>query len=477
MLTRSSTRVPGGQRFRSRLRAGAAGAAGLAVGAAIGVVVLLGPTARATGDANDRPNVDLARVIDATHVPPLLTVPGEPVTLRYDIYCPPPEGSASDACDAAGTVYVRAGNAGSFQPLPLVLDRTAPEGRYAAQMPKALAASPTGFSYYAVVRNRSTGATLTLPSGGAAAPQRSWPLAGAIDVELGAHVFGRGRQPTEHVLSAPWGDGAAEAGLEGGPGTEPVGPGAFGVTSDGTVTLLDQVHRRVLELRPGATKPTPVPLAVNGTLADLAVDGAGALWVLETAGPGAPLLRAFGPGGRLQRIVPLADQRATQVRMGPEGPVVKQYPSEQWLPAMGATGALSEPAQRTAAEPARPSSPGRNVVVLRVGDEVRVALVGRGGLELGWRVHSATPLAEVQLAEPFGDGLLLVVRAYTDARDEFVAARLGLRGLVSSFSLDSADWAETAPLSRFRLAGPSLYQLGSSPEGVRIDRFDLEVRP
>jgi hypothetical protein len=96
-------------------------------------------------------------------------------------------------------------------------------------------------------------------------------------------------------------------------------------------------------------------------------------------------------------------------------------------------------------------------------------------MERGWRVHSSTPLAEVQLAEPLGDGLLLVARTYTDTRDEFVAARLGRRGLVSSLSLDSADWAETAPLSRFRLAGSSLYQLGSSPAGVRVDRFDLEV--
>jgi hypothetical protein len=256
-----------------------------------------------------------------------------------------------------------------------------------------------------------------------------------------------------------------------------VGPGAFGVASDGTVTLLDQVHRRALELHPGVAKPTATPLAVNGTLADLAVEGAGALWVLETAGPGAPLLRAFGRGGGLQRIVPLADERAAQVRIGPEGPVVKQYPSEQWLPATGAGGALSEPAQRAAAEPARPVSRGRDVVVLRHGDEVRVALVSRAGVERAWRVHSATPLAEVQLADPLGDGLVLVIRTFTDTRDEFVAARLGPRGLVSSFSLDSADWAETAPLSRFRLAGGSLYQLGSSPEGVRVDRFDLEVRP
>jgi hypothetical protein len=473
--TRSSTPGRGARGLPFRLRSVPAGAAGLALGAAIGAAVLLGPAGRATGDANDQPNVDPARMIDATHVPALLTVAGEPVTLRYDIYCPPPDGSASDACDAAGTVYVRAGDAGAFRPLPLALDRTAAEGRYAAQIPKAIAGSRSGFSYYAVVRNRATGASLTLPGGGSAAPQRSYPLERAIDVELGSHVFGGVRRPTQRVLTAPWGDRPADAGLEGGPERQPVGPGAFAVSADGTVTVLDQVHRRALELRPGTTKPTALPLPVNGTLADLDVDGTGGLWVLETAGPGAPLVRGFGPGGRLQRIVPLADRTATQVRTGPEGPVVKQYPSEEWTPVLGAGTALDERAQRAAAEPVRPVSGGRDIAVLRTADEVRVALVGPTGVERAWRVHSATPLAEVQLAEPYGDGVLLVVRTYTDGRDEFVVARLGPAGLVASFSLDSADWAETAPLSRFRLAGSSLYQLGSSPAAVRVDRFDLEV--
>jgi hypothetical protein len=48
--------------------------------------------------------------------------------------------------------------------------------------------------------------------------------------------------------------------------------------------------------------------------------------------------------------------------------------------------------------------------------------------------------------------------------------------VIDSFSVASADWAETAPLSRFRLRGSGLYQLGSTPGGLFVDRFDLEVR-
>jgi hypothetical protein len=91
-------------------------------------------------------------------------------------------------------------------------------------------------------------------------------------------------------------------------------------------------------------------------------------------------------------------------------------------------------------------------------------------------VTSDTPLAEVQLAEPLGSGVLLVVRVYTDSHDEFRVLHLGSRGVVASASLDSADWTEAAPVSRFRLLGSSLYQLGSTPAGLFVDRFELEVR-
>jgi hypothetical protein len=41
--------------------------------------------------------------------------------------------------------------------------------------------------------------------------------------------------------------------------------------------------------------------------------------------------------------------------------------------------------------------------------------------------------------------------------------------------VEPSEWAESAPLARFRLAGSSLYQLGSTPAGAFVDRYDLEV--
>ncbi len=456
------------------VRAGAllGGAAGLVLAVAL---VLVGGTGRGQADHTPAGRGSPPPLLDVAHTPPLLTVPGEPVELRYDIYCPPPTGARSDACDAAGTVFVRAGASGPFAAQELALDRRAAEGRYVARVPAAIAGAAAGFSYYAVLRDRATGASLTHPSGGVAAPLRSLPLGDAVAIDLGQHVFGRARGTTQRVLGAVWGDGDGAAGLEGGPETQPIGPSSFDVAADGTVVLLDQVHRRALRVRPGGGRQV-VPLAVNGTIADLAVEDDGRLWVLETAGVSAPLLRGFTPAGAPAATVPLVDRTASQVRVAAGGPVVKQYPSEQWLPAASPSGSpLGAAVQRAGGRVAQPSEGGSGVVVLRTGDELRLALTTAAGVTSSWRVTSRTPLAEVQLAAPVGDGVLAVVRVFAGGRDEFVVLRLGPEGLRERFSIDSADWAETAPLSRFRLRGSSLYQLGSTPAGVHVDRFDLEV--
>jgi hypothetical protein len=115
------------------------------------------------------------------------------------------------------------------------------------------------------------------------------------------------------------------------------------------------------------------------------------------------------------------------------------------------------------------------VIVLRHDNEIRVALTGANGVRRSWRVRSDTPLAEVQLAEPLGKHVLVVVRVFNESQDEFVGLVLGDNGLVRHLSLDSAAWAETAPLGRFRLVGHSLYRLGSTSSAAFVDRFDLEV--
>lgn len=414
--------------------------------------------------------------IDATHIPPLLTARGEQVELRYDVYCGGGDAAAEiDApCEAEGTVFVRAGNIGPFQEIAPREDRSASEGRFVAVVPEVIARSESGFSYHATFRSDETGLTTTVPAGGADAPQRSLPLGRSIGVELAAHEFGRASEPDARVVEAAWGTGTAEVGLEQGGNLTPIGGAAFDVEADGTVVVLDEANKRLLRWRDGRA-PEAVPVAVNGTLADMTIDEDGNAYVLETtAGQGSSsLMRVFDRLGVAQGASAVAG-RPSQVRIGPAGPVVFQSPSAQWMPAAvgGRPVAMSE--QVSAGRSGRPLPDGREVVILRTGNQVRVALVGEAGVQRSWIVHSETALAEVQLAEPRGTRVVLVTRVFTDDRGEYVVLVLDRRGVTQRFSVASAEWAEAAPLSRFRLRGSSLYQLGSTPAGLFVDRFELE---
>jgi hypothetical protein len=119
---------------------------------------------------------------------------------------------------------------------------------------------------------------------------------------------------------------------------------------------------------------------------------------------------------------------------------------------------------------------GRSIVAQREGDEARVALVGPAGILKSWRIRSATPLAEIQLAEPLGSKVVVVLRTYTDTDAAFVVLILGEPGVERQFTVAASEWAEASPLSRFRLAGSSLFHLGSTSTGMFVDRFDLEVQ-
>lgn len=412
--------------------------------------------------------------IEATHLPPLLTTAGA-VVLDYDAYCVDPTvEEAETSCDVTGSAFVRAGASGHFRELPLARDGST--SRLAARVPTSISSSGDGFTYYAELRT-GEGASTTLPAGGATAPHRSLPLGRAIQVDLGAHTFGEPARANERVVAAAWGDGPGEAGLEQGRNIPPIGPSTFEVDASGTVVLLDQAHRRVLRWRRGVPSPTQVPLDVDGTLADMTLAPDGTVYVLESVGRAGrtPLVRRFDPDGRPRGSTELAEGRSSRIGNGPAGPIVLQQPSQQWM-SVATAGSLVEPdGQRRSGRSGRPHRGGTEVVVLRHGSEIRVALARSGGVLRSWRITSETALAEVQLAEPLGNHLVVVARVYTDERDEFLVLVLDEDGVRRSLSLDSADWAETSPLSRFRLVGSALFQLGSTPAGVFVDRFDLEA--
>ena len=453
---------------RPSIRSLAGGAAGIAAG-------VIGGIGLTSLSAVGAPSLGPPKGVDAAHVPPVLTLPGEPVRLRYAIVCSPRDDG--EPCDGSGEVYVRAGQSGSFQRLALTRGADSKDGRYFVDLPPGTASSRQGFSYYAVLRDSTTGSTVTLPSGGAAAPQRSLPLREAVEIDLGEHSFGRTRRRDARSVAASWGSAVGEAGLVGSRELGFVGPSAFDIGAGGEVTLLDQVNRRVERWSHGHAESTPV--AVSGGLADLAVEPDGTVDVLEPQNrlTAAPVLRSFRGDGTTKWTQQLSDRTWAKLVAGPGGPVAQQQPSEEWLPVAEHGVALGRAAQAARGRPGRPLGNGRELVVeRRSAGEIRIAEVAENVVVRGWHVVSSTPFGEVQLAEPLGDHIVVVTKTYTEDRSEDVVLVLDRTGVTQSFSVVPHEWAESAPLARFRLAGSSLYQLGSAPSGAFVDRFDLEVQ-
>lgn len=439
---------------RPRFRSLAGGAAGIAAGV-IGGVVLTSVSAAGPAPVGAAPPL-----IDATHVPPALTIPGESIRLRYGLVCTPREDGSP--CDGSGAVYLRAGQSGPFRAYTLRRGEESKDGRYYLDVPRALADLPDGFSYYAVLRDETTGATTAVPSGGAEAPQVSLPLQDPTRIALGRHAFGEVRGADARAAEAAWGSSADDVGLAGSRELGYTGPSSFDVEPDGTVDILDSVNGRVVRWGRGNREHIPLPGTL--ALADFAAEPDGSFDVLDED----DMLRRFRADGTTKWAQRLADRTWAKLARGPS---VLQQPSEQWMPVADGGAPLTRDEQKHAAHTAH-----RGLIVDRVGEgELRVAEV-RGNAPLrGWRITSDTPLGEVQLAEPHGNGAVIVTRTYTDDRDEFVALVLGSRGLVQRFSVSSDSWTETAPLARFRLARGALYRLRTTPAGASVDRFDLEV--
>lgn len=454
---------------RRTLTYGTAGALAGALAAAAAIWIAAAATAQSTPAAR--------AVLDVTHSPALLRAPGDSASLAYEAHCAVAGVEDPEAgCELRGSLFVRAAGSGSFRELPLEqVERGG--ARLVASLPDDLLAAET-LEYFAVVDSPDAERPVTVPSGGAAAPTVSRRIDGAVSIALGRHAFGFARQAAERVASARWGDGPLEVGLEESRTSHPIGASSFDVDAAGSVLVLDHAGRKLLRWTRHGLRPERIPISVNGTIADLAAAPDGSIYVLETTSRDGrnPLLRRFDDAGRELETMETAERGPARLAMGPAGPLVLQRPSHQWMPALVSGVPASPAAQRARGRDARRLPSGAEVVVQRIGKELRLALLVGGSIVRSWRVTSETTLGEIQLAEPVGARFVAVVRVYTDASDEFAVLVLDGQGLRSRVTVPAAEWAEGAPLARFRLAGNRLYRLGTSPTGVFVDRFDLEVR-
>ena len=266
-----------------------------------------------------------------------------------------------------------------------------------------------GFEYYAVLEAAELAERLIVPSGGAEAPHASRRLERCVDVASVARV----RRPRvgARVASASWGDGPRRSGWSRDDTSAPIGASAFDVER-GNVVVLDHAHRRLLQWRaepPSRPRPTLGRGAPRGHVRRRRrLD----LRSRVDAEPGRnPLVRRFDDAGRELDAVETAERTPSQIRMAAERPGRPQHPSNQWMPVAveGAPASDRRAASTRRVRAARCG--GGEVVVLRRGNEIRVALISGRRCRRSWRLSSTTALAEVQLAEPLGQRLVVVVRA------------------------------------------------------------------
>ncbi len=435
--------------------------AGFVLGAMAGATVL---TVNVVGASSPEPAARVAGFGEILHTPALLARAGKSVELSYDVVCGALKDEPGSHCSPSGSVFVRTAGASSFVRLPL--EREA-DGLMSAVVPAAEAGA--GFDYYVVLDN-GRGRTASLPEAGARAPQHVWALRDWTTVDLGTARFGRGRTPSSIVRELGWGRGDAAIGLDSGREQSRIGPSSFDVASDGSVVLLDQVNDRLVMMRRGA-RPAHVPIDFSGGEGDIAMDDDGTMYVLDSAAR--PMIRTFTAAGAPIAVGSLAEPTADMIRIGPGGPLVHSYPSEMWLSTGPGRPPFAPDRQLASARPARSTDGGLAVVVHASPSEVKLALVRGDRVERAWLLHAGTSFGEVQLAEAYGNGMVVVVRLWNEKHAEFRVLRLGPAGLEQSFDVTPAEWAESGSLSRFRLHGSTLYQLRSDPSGIEIATFEI----
>jgi hypothetical protein len=225
----------------------------------------------------------------------------------------------------------------------------------------------------------------------------------------------------------------------------------------GRIAVFD--HERLVE---------EIPVGL-GPRADLALTAQGDIVVLDRGERGFAV-RRIEDGHRLVSTVPIGGGTPVQIRTLGEEALVDVLPQDQWIrvdtSGSAATATVGRPFQE--GELLRAAS----------GDHVRLGLVAGGRVTDGVEVRFAQRVGEVALAEPDGLGgvwaVLHLSTTLPTPADQYQVVHVSRARIVETFAVGDSRFADTPPLSRFRLGHDgNLYQLMTFPEGMRIVRYDL----
>jgi hypothetical protein len=396
---------------------------------------------------------------------PVLVRSGERVLLPVRVVC---ATAAGDPCSSSVTLGTRTEDA-----TPWLLTKAPATGSLEFDLTgpaaRALARGAGKVAFFVEARGPA-GSMATLPSKGRAGPEdvfvaQDIPVAPAPRPSFEAVPRGR------TILSLPWGSGGLRVGLLPGRESATLGPASFDIGDDGRVYLADSVQDRIAVFSHGRLiRQTPVEISSR---ADIAVDAAGGVFVLDGRGHQRIEVRRIDPSGGLGDPVDLGPGIPGQVRTLGDRAEVSVQPSDQWT-ALSATGDGLRPSRPVTG---RPVAYGRLLRVVTA-NSLRLATVRSDAVVDAVEVRFSTDVGEVALAEPDGSGgYWAVVHLRWDTpspADRYVVVHVVAGRVTQSFAVRDARFAHTPPLAKFRL-GPdgSLYQLTTTSRGVRIVRYPL----
>jgi hypothetical protein len=283
--------------------------------------------------------------------------------------------------------------------------------------------------------------------------------------------FGRVRSG-ETVMALPWGTGPKRAGLELGNGSDSEGPPSFDVDAAGRIFLLDGLQGRVAVFAGGRlVREIRLP---EGSPVDVAVGPEGSATVLSREG-GEFVVRRIDASGAVDQVASLGEPVDARIAMAGDRAFADLFPLDGWTEVPSA-GSRLEP--RPVIRTGRPLPSDQELLRVARPHSLRLALVSEGQVRDAVEIRSSVSLGEAELAEPDGGGgfwaVLRVWREGPDPADQYQVVDVRGSQVLDSFAVSSRHFAVVPPFNRFRLGADGyLYHLMSSPEGIRVERYQL----
>ncbi|MFL5799825.1 MAG: hypothetical protein ACJ77A_18100 [Actinomycetota bacterium] len=444
MKDHPSTHRSGRGRFVRTSRAAALIAGILAVAA------LAAPPASASGLRSERAGTSL----HIFYRSPVLVSPGERVRIPVDVVCTIGER----ACPASARLSLvgatsRSRAADAVTGLEFDVSRAADRAGPAGRVDFRLSAVAAGGLASALPGGRDTLHLYVAPRMAA--------------VHMPSVPFGRYRHGRQ-VLFLPWGSAPTAAGLSPGDEAATLGPSAFAIAPDGRIDVADVFHQRLLRFL-GNRLVGGIRLPMSPQT-DLAVGRDGQTFLASdfVAGQRRTGFTMVDRAGRIESSV--LEPGGILDAVGTDGSAgfVHVLPLDGWV---GFPGPASIGGVRTGL----PLPDGSLMLRSVVGRTVRLGVASGSGVGNAVELRSSRSLGDLTFAAPDGaGGYVAVVRVVSAQADQYEVVHVGRDRSVTAFAVASHQFAQTMPGSKFRL-GPdgALYQMTTSPDGVRIVRYAM----